>query len=54
MSATVYRIESQVRSTVDQRVEQVHHATDLRHLVADHPWRAVAAAVLVGYLLGRR
>lgn len=54
MSATVYRIESQVRGTLDEKVEQVHHATDLRHLVADHPWEAMGIALLLGYLIGRR
>lgn len=54
MSATVFQIESQVRGTLDEKVEQVHRATDLRHLVADHPWRAVGLALALGYLIGRR
>jgi ElaB/YqjD/DUF883 family membrane-anchored ribosome-binding protein len=54
MSAKVSLIEAQVRGTVDEKVEQVQRATDLRHLIADHPWQAMAVAVIVGYLIGRR
>jgi ElaB/YqjD/DUF883 family membrane-anchored ribosome-binding protein len=54
MSATVAQIESQVRTTLDEKVEQVHRVTDLRHLIADHPWQAMGLAVAVGYLIGRR
>lgn len=54
MSATVYQIEAQVRGAVDERVERVHRATDVGHLVSAHPWRAVGAAVALGFLIGRR
>lgn len=54
MAETLDQIEARVRDNVDQKVAQVRESVHWRTWVEEHPLGALAAAVSLGFWLGRR
>jgi ElaB/YqjD/DUF883 family membrane-anchored ribosome-binding protein/predicted transcriptional regulator len=52
MSETIGEIDNRVRDTIDDTVDNVRQAFDLKRQVREHPWLSVGLALTVGYLAG--
>jgi len=52
MTEKIAAIEDKVKGQVNDTVENVKQAFDIKQQVGDHPWAALGVSLLAGYVLG--
>jgi len=52
MTNKVEQIEAKVKDTVENTVDTVKRTFDVKQQVSEHPWTALGASLLAGYVLG--